>query len=64
MTFITNEKQEQAEERFMPPFVTRYSTQGFRIRNTKVFGSVAILPEVFYHWKVRSLFAYMFSFVF
>ena len=55
VTFLTDDKQEQTQGKFIPPYVTRYSTQGFRVQNTKVFGSVAILPEVFYHWKVNVL---------
>ncbi|EDO36524.1 predicted protein [Nematostella vectensis] len=37
----------------IPPYVTKYSTQGFRVKNVKVFGSVAIIPDNFFHWKVQ-----------
>ena len=36
----------------VPPVITSYSTRGFTIQGNKVFGSIAILPQGFYAWKV------------
>ena len=37
VTFISEPKEGQ-EEQDIPPYVTRYSSRGFRIKNVKVFG--------------------------
>lgn len=50
VTFVGDN--EQQEGKIIPPYVTRYSSRGFRIKDIKVFGSVAIIPDEFYHWKV------------
>ena len=34
------------------PVVTRFSTQGFTVSGNLVYGSVALLPTAFLHWKV------------
>jgi len=49
VTFLAENLEEGQD---IPPYVTRYSSRGFRIKNIKVFGSVAIVPDTFYHWKV------------
>jgi len=51
VTFVG--ENDNKDDQDIPPYVTRYSSRGFRIRNIKVFGSVAIVPDNFYHWKVR-----------
>jgi len=53
VTFITDVKEKDGMRSY-PPYVTSYSSQGFNIKGIKVFGSVAILPTIFYHWRVRS----------
>ncbi|XP_031551350.1 NADH dehydrogenase [ubiquinone] 1 alpha subcomplex assembly factor 3-like [Actinia tenebrosa] len=53
VTFISEPKEGQ-EEQDIPPYVTRYSSRGFRIKNVKVFGSVAIVPDNFFHWKIHN----------
>lgn len=37
------------------PLVNAYTTNGFVIRNSFVYGSVALLPRTLLHWKVRRL---------
>ena len=51
MTFITDVKDNHGLLN-TPPFVTSYSTRGFHLKGIKVFGSVAVLPSAFYHWRV------------
>lgn len=34
------------------PLVEKYSTKGFTISGNKVYGSVALLPKAYFHWKV------------
>jgi len=53
VTFITDVKEKDGMRSY-PPYVTSYSSQGFNIKGIRVFGSVAILPTIFYHWRVRS----------
>lgn len=38
----------------IPPLVSRYSTKGFKIQGNKLYGPVAILPDTFFSWKVKS----------
>ncbi|KXJ21824.1 NADH dehydrogenase [ubiquinone] 1 alpha subcomplex assembly factor 3 [Exaiptasia diaphana] len=52
VTFLGENEQQEGKD--IPPYVTRYSSRGFRIKNIKVFGSVAIVPDAFYHWKVQN----------
>ena len=54
VTFITDFKDKESLSN-SPPFVMSYSTRGFTIKDIKVFGSVAILPSAFYHWRVSDL---------
>jgi len=51
VTFITDVKDNHGILN-TPPFVTSYSTRGFHLKGIKVFGSVAVLPSAFYHWRV------------
>ena len=51
VTFITDVKDKDGMRNY-PPYVMSYSSQGFNIKGIKVFGSVAILPSIFYHWRV------------
>ena len=53
VTFITDVKEKDGIRSY-PPFVNSYSSQGFNIKGIKVVGSVAILPTIFYHWRVRT----------
>lgn len=52
ITFITEVKENDGMRSY-PPYVTTYSPQGFNVKGIKVFGSVAILPTIFYHWRVK-----------
>lgn len=52
VTFITDVKDNHGILN-TPPFVTSYSTRGFHLKGIKVFGSVAVLPSAFYHWRVK-----------
>lgn len=52
VTFITDVKEKDGMKSY-PPYVTSYSSQGFNVKGIKVVGSVAILPTIFYHWRVR-----------
>ena len=35
----------------IPPVVTGYTTNGFRVQGNRVFGSIALLQQGFYSWK-------------
>ncbi|XP_029192565.2 NADH dehydrogenase [ubiquinone] 1 alpha subcomplex assembly factor 3-like isoform X1 [Acropora millepora] len=52
VTFITDIKEKDGMKSY-PPYVTSYSSQGFNIKGIKVVGSVAILPTIFYHWRIK-----------
>ena len=39
-------------ERSNSPLIEKYSTKGFTISGNKVYGSVALLPNAYFHWKV------------
>lgn len=52
VTFITDVKEKDGMRSY-PPYVTSYSSQGFNIKGIRVFGSVAILPTIFYHWRIK-----------
>ena len=54
VSFIADIKDKDGMRNY-PPYVTSYSSQGFNIKGIKVFGSVALLPTIFYHWRVSSL---------
>ncbi|KAJ7334374.1 hypothetical protein OS493_014685 [Desmophyllum pertusum] len=51
VTFITDFKDRDGRD--SPPFITSYSNRGFHIKDIKVFGSVAVLPSTFYHWRIK-----------
>lgn len=34
------------------PLIEKYSTKGFTISGNKVYGSVALLPKAYFHWKI------------
>ena len=53
VSFIADIKDKDGMRNY-PPYVTSYSCQGFNIKGIKVFGSVALLPTIFYHWRVSS----------
>lgn len=53
VSFIADIKDKDGMRNY-PPYVTSYSSQGFNIKGIKVFGSVALLPTIFYHWRVSS----------
>ncbi|XP_068729075.1 NADH dehydrogenase [ubiquinone] 1 alpha subcomplex assembly factor 3-like [Montipora capricornis] len=52
VTFITDVKDNDGMKSY-PPFVTSYSSQGFNVKGIKVVGSIAILPSIFYHWRIK-----------
>lgn len=35
------------------PLIEKYNTKGFTISGNKVYGSVALLPKAYFHWKVN-----------
>jgi len=37
------------------PLVEKYSTNGFTISGNKIYGSVALLPNAYFHWKVKKV---------
>ena len=53
VSFITDVKDKQGMKSH-PPYIFSYSTQGFHIKGIKVVGSVAVLPMIFYHWRVSA----------
>ncbi|XP_065909900.1 NADH dehydrogenase [ubiquinone] 1 alpha subcomplex assembly factor 3-like isoform X2 [Dysidea avara] len=34
------------------PVIDGYTTRGFNINGNKVFGSIALLPRAYFHWKI------------
>ena len=37
------------------PLIEKYNTKGFTISGNKVYGSVALLPKAYFHWKVCNI---------
>ena len=35
------------------PLIEKYNTKGFTVSGNKVYGSVALLPKAYFHWKVN-----------
>lgn len=39
-------------ENVRAPYVSKYSMEGFKIRENRVIGSIALLPTALLHWTV------------
>ena len=51
---IIDPRKTKGDTQFIPPYITKYSTKGFVVRDTRIMGSLAVLPTTYLAWKVAS----------